>query len=355
MQQFSKDSFNVRLRLNVLMLSVFAFSILVSNLIPNFATAAIHPNASKSNEGAPCTDCTSTPMPVLGGGIHGLANFIALSSYAAVFTDAHGNDLREDVTSPADIPGVGKFLVNYEINGKPFPTQATGFLINECLVMTNKHVVEYEGNKPTTIKFQAGTNFQYEATGKVVASGDYLMDDKSTFHADWAIIKLAKKLANQIDSVAKQKIGYLETKFSSEDDLLEVDDISVVGLISDDVDKENDKNINTLKMQNCASYGYLEMPRFKNLNIIVDTGNIATDCSALPGASGSPMVRKLDDSNKYVAIGIMKNCVDSRRTSEITPNNANLFLPFVKEPSIPLSLTEAKLEAIKNDSANKCN
>jgi len=321
----------------------------------HFATAAIQPNASKSNEGAPCTDCTSTPMPVLGGGgLLGLRTMLTAMSFAAVFTDEEGGELRKDVTSPADIPGVGKFLVNFEINGKPFPTQATGFLINECLVMTNKHVVERHGKKPTIIKFQAGTNFQYEAIGKVIASGNYSKDDAKTYHEDWAVVKLDKKLANQVDSVAQQKIGFLDTMFTIEEELLSVDDIGIVGFISDKVDKENGMNVNTLKMQGCGSYDYVEMYRFNNLTDEgVDSGTVATDCSSLPGASGSPMFRMIN--GKYLAVGIMKNSIHAGRVWELSSDNSNIFVPFIKYPSIPLSLSEAKLEAIKNDPANKCN
>lgn len=312
------------------------------------------PKSSRHMERAARADCASAemPLPMLPASIGRLPVLLNAIAPSVVYGDLENGgfkELRKPVTSPSEVSGVGRFI-DYNSDTKSLGAVATGFLINECLVITNKHVVQIPGYTVENIIFQAGTNFEYEAQGTVVASGNYLENEISTFSGDWSVVKLNKNLANQVDATTSTKIGYLEALFSPEDVAVEAYDLIVVGLISDLHDADF-KRSRLKKHEDCSAYGYANISDPSDPKKSINSGTVGTNCSALPGTSGSPILWK-DDDGTYQAVGIMKNSANNNRETEFSGLNANLFIPFVKDPSITLSLTKEKLNKIKRD--NPC-
>lgn len=185
----------------------------------------------------------------------------------------------------------------------------TGFLINKCLVMTNKHVID-EKHKYVigkSVEFYVGQtsvdsryNFKYaDLGGVVVASGN--QDRKRDYDKvtdDWAIIKLNKNIANEISPI--------EVAFTDQNDL--------------------DNNLNVCSSIEIAGFPG-EKPR-KHLwwegdcKYISQRSNslaLALNCPVTKGNSGSPVLCRTRDTNEILAIGIATQ-KGSTETSSVSLN-----------------------------------
>jgi V8-like Glu-specific endopeptidase len=164
--------------------------------------------------------------------------------------------------------------------------RGSGWLGNECLVWTNKHVIGADkkiiGKKVTFYVGQSSTpnrNFEYAVEGEVVASGNPNLEretDDTT--QDWALIKLKT-------SVGK-KVGFIQTSQYSVDDATTCKNLEIAGF-------PGEKSVHDLWWQG-------KCPLYKNTSG-VDAFNLG--CPITPGNSGSPLLCRETDGKLY-AIGI---------------------------------------------------
>jgi len=168
--------------------------------------------------------------------------------------------------------------------------RGSGWLGNECLVWTAKHVLgrnkKVIGQK---VKFSVGQakgsdkNFEHEVEGEVVASGnpDAKRTDDGT--EDWALIKLKK-------SVGKQ-VGFIETSQYSVEDAKTCKTLEVAGY-------PGEKSVKSLWWQgNCQLFDKES-----------DSSGLFVGCPVTPGNSGGPLLCRETDGKLY-AIGIMNQQV----------------------------------------------
>jgi trypsin len=203
--------------------------------------------------------------------------------------------------------------VTYNIDSTK-ASRASGWLGNECLVWTAKHVIGSDqkiiGKK---VKFSVGQtqstdkNFEYEVEGEVVASGNPDAKKADFGSQDWALIKLKK-------SVGKQ-VGFIETAQYSVADATTCKALEVAGYPAE-------KTIKNLWWQgNCGL----------NTN---DSGaaSMSVSCPVTPGNSGGPLLCREADGKLY-AIGIMNQQVPSDKTGmavNFTADWANAKAAFQK-------------------------
>lgn len=236
----------------------------------------------------------------------GLSKLPSLKKYYVTSVNRAVRHLENDPRQPLDRNQHPEYnsigTVTYDID-KNTTSTASGWLGNECLVWTAKHVIgsnqKIIGKK---IKFSVGQtqatdkNFAYEVEGEVVASGNpnaTKADNPKAPKADmpsedWALIKLKK-------SVGKQ-VGFIPTSQYSVADA------------------------NTCKTLEVA--GYPGEKTAKNLwwqgNCALDTVNSGSDsmsvsCPVTPGNSGGPLLCRETDGTLH-AIGIMNQQYPSDKT-----------------------------------------
>jgi len=170
--------------------------------------------------------------------------------------------------------------------------RGTGWLGNECLVWTAKHVLgrnkKVIGQK---VKFSvgqsktAGKNFEHEVEGEVVASGNPDAKEADMGAQDWALIKLKKSIGKQV--------GTIQAAQYSVADATTCKTLEVAGY-------PGEKNLKNLWWQgNCSL----------DTNMSGATG-MSLGCPVTPGNSGGPLLCREVDGQLY-AIGIMNQQVES--------------------------------------------
>ncbi|HEY8270785.1 MAG TPA: trypsin-like serine protease, partial [Pseudobdellovibrionaceae bacterium] len=145
-----------------------------------------------------------------------LAKLLATSKKMVAETQNHGartipNDPRRPLDRKANPEYNAIGIVKTDIG------RGSGWLANECLVFTNKHVIgahkKIIGKKVMYHVGQTNTpekNFEYAVEGEVVASGNPKGEGADSPAQDWALIKLKK-------SVGK-KVGFIDfAQYSVED------------------------------------------------------------------------------------------------------------------------------------------
>lgn len=175
-------------------------------------------------------------------------------------------------------------------------TMANGFMINECLMMTNKHVVMessyYSSNSRNTIEVSVGpgTNinisklnqFAPKARAHVVAYSDFDQVHNQNYN-DFAIIRLNRNLG--------ATYGYLEL-----DSKNPIRELKSNGFVLIGAAYHPDYIPTHITGQVCTGAKFKDRPYFM------------TSCPAPPGVSGSPVFKDVLDKNgnflKLVVIGI---------------------------------------------------
>jgi V8-like Glu-specific endopeptidase len=170
--------------------------------------------------------------------------------------------------------------------------RGTGWLGNECLVWTAKHVLgrnkKVIGQKVTFSVGQSQTankDFEYEIQGEVVASGNPNPTRADNGAEDWALIKLKKSV--------DQKIPKIPTAQYSIEDAITCKSLEVAGF-------PGEKSVKTLWWQgNCSMDTSMSGINAFNVN-----------CPVTPGNSGGPLLCREADGKLY-AIGVMNQQVAS--------------------------------------------
>lgn len=215
-------------------------------------------------------------------------------------------------------------------NFKPGVQQGigTGFLINECLVITNHHVA-YLGRaekdvSKVTIDFFAGASgnpnspFAVKSQGKVVADGDYLAsNDRKN---DWAIIKLDQPVADPNNPNDIRANWRITPKFGS----IKEAGKGTVASASFYQDNEKYKAGTQLWGQSSCKIWGKGSGDYE--------GSWVTDCPGIAGVSGSPVFKSENENNgksELFAYGIMQS-VRSNKDKELksTDTNMNNMVPF---------------------------
>lgn len=249
----------------------------------------------------------------------GLSKLPALKKFYVSSVNGATRHLENDQRQPLDRNQHPEYnpigTVTYIIDAKnDVKSTASGWLGNECLVWTAKHVI---GNDQKIIgrkvKFSVGQtqatdkNFAYEVEGEVVASGNPNAEKADFPSQDWALVKLKK-------SVGKQ-VGFIETAQYSVKDATTCKTLEVAGY-------PGEKSAKNLWWQgNCS----------------LDTEESASDamslgCPVTPGNSGGPLLCRETDGKLY-AIGIMNQQVPSDKTGmavNFTADWANAKAAYLK-------------------------
>lgn len=181
-------------------------------------------------------------------------------------------------------------------NGKIDEGVGSGWLINECLVMTNHHVAymdrsESESKKKDAnikIEFFAGienNTFAFQSSGKVIASEEFM--SKNDLNKDWAIIRLDKSVKNG--------------NWRIEPYFLTIDEAGANSVMTASYyqDKESTRNGRELWGEKICDL-YAEGDAEYN-----SKGSWLTDCAGIAGTSGSPVFAKQGD--RLVAFGLMQS------------------------------------------------
>ncbi|MEZ5441710.1 MAG: trypsin-like serine protease [Lysobacterales bacterium] len=267
----------------------------------------------------------------------------------AIFLDEQGNDPRTLVTPEDDLPGLGIIKAYAPVGDKKqFSGIGTATLINECLIITNKHVVSDETSNLTNFIFEAGiqqkavgVNPQNASYAHIIESGNYNDNDNSTFHEDWAILKIDRNLG--------EEFGYQEPLFLPESDATKLQNLTSSGIIEDDLDPLfiTDGNISLKKHSNCSAKGFDENVRFPDQESdgTIFTGGMMTNCSSMPGSSGGSVSIKRNGKTRM--IGVTRNGYTREKERKWDYINTNVYVPFISKPTtVTNSLTQERLERI---------
>lgn len=164
--------------------------------------------------------------------------------------------------------------------------RGSGWLGNECLVWTAKHVFGRNKNIiGQKTKFSVGQSksgdkaFEYEVEGEVVASGNPNAKVSDDGGEDWALVKLKKPIGKQV--------GFIKTSQYSVQDATTCKSLEVAGF-------PGEKDVKSLWWQgNCS------------LNTdMSDITGMTVGCPITPGNSGGPLLCREKDGSLR-AIGIM--------------------------------------------------
>ncbi len=162
-------------------------------------------------------------------------------------------------------------------------SHGTGVLINECLVLTNRHVV---GGLNKVVKFRVGFTgdftkpFAHEVSGVVVGIGAAGMENYDQGQ-DWAILKLNSPIGRKpLDG----GVGSIPAMFASEGKVRNCPSPEIAGFPG------NNNHETYIHHQNCKFDGYV-------------AGIFGFRCSAEAGESGSPVLCRFPDGSfKIIAL-----------------------------------------------------
>jgi V8-like Glu-specific endopeptidase len=213
----------------------------------------------------------------------------------------------------------------------------TGFLVDACHVVTNKHVVFGKTGTPKTgakVAFSAGETgdknkpfVESMVDGKVIAHGKF-DGTVSSENSDWVVVKLSKSIGD--------KLGYIP--------LYQMDFKKMVG-----------RPVSTAgfpgsKTQNGKDFSKI----YGDLNCKITAtsiyGFMFHTCQATPGQSGSPVVSKGNDG-KYYAIAMISGDMDSSSLDRSEdPEKANMAVSFDSgKADNVVSEGDKIVQAIKSD------
>lgn len=223
-----------------------------------------------------------------------------------------------------------KFVKDEE--DKKYHGIATGFMINECLMVTNHHAAylnsnqeTVEGQSITVTQRDKGVDGRYGLTktsGTVVESGNYRGETDNALN-DFVFIKLEKP--------RRDKEGIIAPCYATLDQAMILSSDAAIGSASHysdlqprDKDKKPTGEIILWGQQKCTIYGDAD----SDLKAI--KGLWKTDCPTIAGTSGSPIFTKL--KGKLCALGFIKGTTvpDKDHTKRVGDDEYNTMIPFSK-------------------------
>ncbi|WP_168787963.1 trypsin-like serine peptidase [Paraburkholderia aromaticivorans] len=168
--------------------------------------------------------------------------------------------------------------------------RGTGWLANDCIVWTAKHVLGRDKRVVgQSVKFYVGQgkpneNYEYLVNGVVVASGNSDGEDPDGGAQDWAFIRLEKPIG--------RIVGHIAPAQYSVDDALTCKTLEAVGF-------PGEKEVGKLWGQvNCRL-------------ISGDVTGFLVSCPVTPGESGGPLLCREPDG-KLFAIGILNQRIPDK-------------------------------------------
>ena len=234
-------------------------------------------------------------------------------------------------TAPENLPEEMRRKIE---GGAALNNEGSGFLISECLVVTNHHVAFAFGAPSNligqqTLKFTGGLasaqgrSAANSSTGSVVAHGrhgDPSNPSGSWAVSDWAIVKLDRSLG--------RKLGWMEPDYEKPFRSARADNWQIASTY---YDLSNGQRL--YKDRACSSGIF---------GIDDDPTAVEHDCSSLAGVSGAPVFRRdnNDPSQPPRVVGINKGGKDGF-IKDHGVDDKNLMVPFA------LALPEELLEEIK--------
>lgn len=163
----------------------------------------------------------------------------------------------------------------------------TGFLVDDCHVLTNAHVAFKEGvagAKGARVHFSVGHSkvkgkqFEYaDIGGTVIEHGDYTSHTLSDVNSDWTVIRLDQPIGKKVGSIAV---------YQMDPENLKNRDVITVGYPGDLTN--NAKDLSKIfgdrkcKLLGMSVYGFEYHT-----------------CQTMPGQSGSPVMSKAKDGKFY--------------------------------------------------------
>ena len=196
-------------------------------------------------------------------------------------------------------------------------SHGTGVLINECLVLTNRHVIGEAGKEVTfRVGYTGDPNnpFAYTIKGTVVGTGGQGYDDYAHYE-DWAIVRLNWSIGNKIN---QSGVGAIPAIFADVDRVKNCINPEIIGF------PNNHREDRITKHSNCP---------FK----VGGGGVFGFSCSIESGESGSPVLCR--DTN-----GVLK-IIALARSSE-GPNVVG---------AINLSYEQKEIRIVLNEHGGNCN
>ena len=192
--------------------------------------------------------------------------------------------------------------------------RGTGFMINECLMLTNKHVIGAGKNIiGNSVDFHAGQSvtdrsksFEYKVQGTVVASGNQEGERSDDITEDWALVKLNKSVGEKIGFT---KIGFAEVEDAKD----ECESLEIAGFPAD-------KDYKNLWWQgDCKLFPETSGPSAFNIG-----------CPITPGNSGSPLICKRKNKPN-LAIGIATQSAIKNENTQSYALNFTVDEPLIAQ------------------------
>jgi V8-like Glu-specific endopeptidase len=211
----------------------------------------------------------------------------------------------------------------------------TGFLINDCLVITNQHVTSLKNNaqnaKDLKITFSVGapngngsSKFLMQAAGTVIDDGSFYGANKNDVNHDWAIVKLDKPLG--------QTVGHIVPIVDGTPEQVEKLPVASASFYTDKTDGSQ-----LWGQKSCSIFS-------DSLN----PGHMKTDCPSIAGVSGAPIFAQNPDNKEILALGLIEGGKGPDKSVDpANIHNGNFMVLFSK------AFTKEHLKAIIDK--NQCN
>lgn len=245
---------------------------------------------------------------------------LALIALLATPTSAAIFGIDDRVTAPP----LGQMAAIGVVTGGVGVLYGSGFLIDDCNVLTARHVVgDVEQAVGRRLTFRSGAA---SSDGEVVAAGRYwrVHAIERPIGADWLLLRLDRCLGRQLGHLPLATIA----RVSIENPRIKIeaagyprDRVIATGLTVD---------------PDCAV-------------IWNDGARIAHDCASLPGNSGGPLL--IWDGARWVAIGIVSAAADRAKAEPFQPAEVNLAVDMNSILAVVRSATTIRAKTSAVDGA----
>jgi hypothetical protein len=224
-----------------------------------------------------------------------------------------------------------------QVGPQTYAGNGTSFMINECLMITNHHVVNISSDE-TDVSDRKIEVFQRDQApdgtfgaptktdGTLVASGSYR--GEKDYSNDWAVIKLNQN--------RRDRQGIIPICTPTEEQAIQVSKLGRVSSASFFTDKGEESSPRLFGQKGCRIFG----------KSTLDQNAWSTNCAAIPGTSGSP-VFATSPAGKSCALGML-TATSTKDTKASAPNELthNILIPF-SHPVLKEQIRTAMLQ-------NKC-
>lgn len=265
---------------------------------------------------------TSTPALANENCANDASSLKEIASAAAEISTTAVRDYREVVNRKSSEFSQLNAIGIVSKNGKSF--DGTGFMVSECVMLTNKHVVNKDresirhGEEVTFKVGQSGSKsapFTHSSKGRVIAFGS-----ENTRAYDWALVKLDKSIGKEVGHI---QIYQMEDR----DHMRKA--IVTAGFPYDKTSRGTNFS-NIYGDLDCKSQG------------AGSEGEFVHTCQTTGGQSGSPLLMKSAKNGKYYAIGMVQGVFGSGmdRGNSIESYNTGVSFASGKKNNLVTSADE---------------